>query len=353
VRVEDYDLPAFRVAVTPDRSYYAPGDPPAVTVDAAYFFGMPVVGGDVILRAYEQITDGRLVAESRGVTDAQGRAELRLDLPSDLADGRLVLEAQIVDSAGQVAGIRQVVPVSEAPLLVRAMPESGVLKPGVENDVFLMATTPDGLPAAAELVVMVDAKRYELRTDAFGLAVLQLIPSGDTELVVEARDAAGNEATATLRLRADGATQALLLHTAKAIYEVGETLQATALVVGDSAGPVFLDVVQEGRMVATLSAGPRGCSGTACHHGAGQRWTTAGHTAHCRRSAAGSGGHDRRRPGSVYAGRCRASGHRDDRWRRGRCRPGSRSAGALCGRRVGLCAGQPPRRLCPRLRPDQ
>ena len=254
VRVEDYDLPAFRVAATPDRSYYAPGDSLAVRVDAAYFFGMPVGGGDVVLRVYEQTTEGRLVAESHGVTDAQGHAELKVDLPSDLDDGQLVLEAQSVDSVGQVAGIGQVVPVNRAPMLVRAMPESGVLKPGVENDVFLIATTPDGRPAVAELAVTLDGERYELWTDAFGLAVLQLVPSGDTELVVEARDADGNAVATVLDLRTDAATQALLLHTAKAIYEVGETLQATALVPGDSAGPVYLDVVQDDRMVATLSA---------------------------------------------------------------------------------------------------
>ncbi|MCJ7551216.1 MAG: hypothetical protein MUQ30_16200, partial [Anaerolineae bacterium] len=243
-----------KVSVTPDRSYYAPGDPLAVIVDAAHFFGMPVGGGDVVLRVYEQTADGRLVSESRGVTDAQGRAELSLDLPWDLDDGQLVLEAQIVDSAGQVAGIRQIVPVNEAPLLVRAMPESGVLKPGVGNDVFVMTTTPDGRPAATELAVTADGKRYELRTDAFGLAVLQLIPSGDTELVVEARDAGGSEARTTLYLRANAVTPALLLHTAKAIYDVGETLRATVLVPDDSVGPAYLDVVQDGRMVAALSA---------------------------------------------------------------------------------------------------
>ena len=254
VRVEDYDWPAFRVAVTPDRSYYAPGDLLTVMVDAGYLFGMPVSGGDIVLRAYEESVSGRSVAESRGVTDGQGRAELSLDLPSDLDDGQLVLEAQIVDSAGQVAGIRQAVPVNRVPLLVRAMPESGVPKPGVENDVFVMITTPDGRPAAAELAVTTEGELYQLSTDAFGLAVLQLIPSGDTELVVEARDAGGNEVRTTLYLGADAATQALLLHTARAIYEVGETLQATALVPGDTADPVYLDVVQDGRMVATLSA---------------------------------------------------------------------------------------------------
>ncbi len=253
VRVEDYDLPAFKVVVTADRSYYAPGEPLAVTVEASYFFGMPVGDGDAILRVYEQTADGRLVVQSRGVTDAQGHAVLKVDLPVDLDDGQLVLEAQIVDSPGQVAGIRQVVPVHGTPLLVRAMPESGVLKPGVENDVFVMTTTPDGRSAVAELTVTADGERYELRTDAFGLALLQLIPSGDTELAVEARDAVGNEVRTTVYLLADVATQALLLHTAKAIYEVGETLRATALVPGDSAGPVYLDVVQDGRMVAALS----------------------------------------------------------------------------------------------------
>ncbi|HEY3376984.1 MAG TPA: MG2 domain-containing protein, partial [Armatimonadota bacterium] len=47
VRVERYVLPKFKVAMTTDKAYYLPGETVKGTIQADYFFGKPVGGGEV------------------------------------------------------------------------------------------------------------------------------------------------------------------------------------------------------------------------------------------------------------------------------------------------------------------
>lgn len=253
ITVDDYMLPAFRVAVETDRTFYAPGERVSGTVDAVYFFGKPVAEGIVVLNGY--VDDG-LAVELAGETDTQGRFAFAFDLPDSLAGdtGALfTVEVEVVDAAGQHAGIRQQIPVTSQPILIKAVPESGRLKPGVENVVYVMTAYPDGAPAETTLTVDVAGRSFSLTT-SYGLAVLRFVPVvGTTVLDIVARDAAGAEGRAALPLDVDSARDVLLLRAERAAYEVGETLRLEALLTAD-VETVYLDVVRARQMVATLSA---------------------------------------------------------------------------------------------------
>ncbi len=265
VTVGAYDLPAFRVTVETDRRFYAPGERVTGSVRAAYFFGKPVPGGQVTLRGYVGPPGQAPAVIVQGQTDSAGTLKFAFVLPAafDFPAGgqpaQVDVEAEVVDPAGQRVGIRQVLPVAAQPILVNAVPESGVLKPGVENVVFILTAYPDGQPAETSLSVEVEGEARTLATGPYGLAELRYTPTRSAApLSIRARDARGAEGRAEFAFESDRAPQTLLLRAERVAYQVGDTLRLEALLGQACAGPcpstVYLDVIRTGQSVAALSA---------------------------------------------------------------------------------------------------
>jgi hypothetical protein len=264
VEVGAYELPTFRVTVETGRTFYSPGEHVTGLAQAAYFYGKPVAGGRVTLRATTGAPKRIQVIEVPGETDDEGRFEFGFDLP--IADelltagetGQLELEIEVIDTAGQQEGIRHVVPVAQQPILIRAVPESGLLKPNIENKIFVLTSYPDGQPAETTLSIVVEDTEHTLATGPYGLAEFRYTP-GDrsARLDIRAQDGRGAEGSATFSLDAEQAPATLILRTERAVYEVGDTLRAETLAGGmGEATPqaVYLDVVRAGQTIATLSA---------------------------------------------------------------------------------------------------
>jgi len=268
LNVGAYELPAFRVTLDTGRTFYSPGDRVTGSVRAEYFFGRPVSGGLVTLRGIAG-EPGRApvqVLEVLGETGADGAFEFTFDLPTSLGRSAAVepasfdlgIEVEVVDAAGQREGIRRVLPVAAQPILIRAIPEGGLIKPGVENVIYVLTAYADGQPAETTLTVRVAGQERTLATGPYGLAELRTVPDAPpAPLEVHARDAQGAEGQATFDFPFDRSPAALLLRAERAVYEVGDTLLAEALVAGAGAGSadaVYLDVVRARQTVATLSA---------------------------------------------------------------------------------------------------
>lgn len=264
VNVGAYDLPAFRITIETDRTFYGPGERVEGFVRAEYFFGKPVADGQVTLRGYVGEPERVQAIPILGQTDDEGLFEFSFDLPPSFglsALGEPVsfdLEVEVVDTAGQREGIRRVLPVAAQPILVSAIPESGLLKPGVENIIFILTSYPDGQPAETTLAVEVEGKEHTLATGPYGLAEFRHVPAGlVTQIDIRARDAEGAEGHAAFTFESDRAPQTLLLRAERAAYEVGDTVRVEALVAGveDAASQtVYLDVVRAGQTIAALSA---------------------------------------------------------------------------------------------------
>ncbi len=253
VTVDLYTLPAFDLAVETTRSFATPGERVEGVLQASTFFGRPLTGAQVTLVAYA----GPLpFLQQAGQTDADGRFPFALDLPAALDAAALELQFTVVDSAGRSEGLRRHLPIANQPIVIDAVPESGTLKPGVENRVYVLTSYPDGAPVATVLTIAIDGQRYELDSGPFGLAVLSFVPAGATsQFEIEARDAQGVAGQASFTFQADQAAQALLLRAEQAAYEVGQTLRLEALTSGFADGTaVYLDIVQARQTVATLAA---------------------------------------------------------------------------------------------------
>jgi anti-sigma factor RsiW len=262
VTVGDYVLPKFGLQIETDRSYYLPGDRVEGHVQAGYFFGKPVSGGQVELRGVVYDVERSEEVFLHGKTDDEGRFAFAFDLPAYFAGGTLEsgvahfgLEVSVTDQAEHTEETSCLLPVSDQVLVIEAVPESGQLKPGVENIVYLLTSYPDGSPAEAVLSASYGRETVELRTGAYGLAELRLLPSAEEKqwLAVTATDADGNQGSRSLALSAEPGPDHLLLRPERAIYRVGETLAAEVLA-DQPVGTVYLDLVREGQTMLTQAA---------------------------------------------------------------------------------------------------
>ncbi|MBI3267434.1 MAG: hypothetical protein HYZ53_00315 [Planctomycetes bacterium] len=155
VVVKRYVLPKFRPVVTTDRTSYLPRETVRGEVQADYLFGKPVAGAEVHVRASTFDAEFHEFAEVSVKTDERGHASFEVTLPEsfvgqplDKGNALLKLDVSVRDTAGHAEEVARTLPVTSAPVLVAAIPESGRLVPGVENRIYLVATYPDGTPAA-------------------------------------------------------------------------------------------------------------------------------------------------------------------------------------------------------------
>src|SRR5271166_351932 len=164
LHVEKYVLPKFKVDLEftstneKKKHGYRPGDQVKGTVQANYFFGKALDTAEVSINATGMDVTTFEAASVEGKTDHDGAYHFDLRLPNYLAGrpisqgaARLLIEATVKDSAGHSETRGEPITVSESAFLITAIPEGGTLIPGLENQVFLLASYPDGSPVQAEL----------------------------------------------------------------------------------------------------------------------------------------------------------------------------------------------------------
>jgi hypothetical protein len=277
LNVERYVLPKFKVAVEftqkdgKPRRDYRPGDHVTGTVRANYFFGKPVSDAEITIKASSMDVTVFEAASSSGKTDASGAYPFDLKLPAYFAGrplsqgaARALIEASVKDSANHAETRGEPITISESALLITAVPEGGTLIPGIENEVFLLASYPDGSPASATLTVHppdrfdripligeAPAHDAKLTTDAAGVAVYHVNPGSAMEsLHVEADDHHGNRASTKVPLETRGGADQILLHTNRATCKAGDRIQLKILSTR-ARGTAYVDIVRNGQTIFT------------------------------------------------------------------------------------------------------
>jgi 5-hydroxyisourate hydrolase-like protein (transthyretin family) len=262
VEVRPYVLPKFGVNVSTDRSFYLPGQRVEGVVQADYFFGKPVAEGEVQVVGSVWDVERTVVVDLHGQTDENGTYEFSFDLPEYFAGSGLesgqaqfVLEVTVVDQTDHPEQTSQVLPIAAQPLVIEAVAESGMLKPGVENIVYVLTSYPDGRPALTTLQIGVDGGApTELSSGDFGLAEFTFTPQqgGYHVLDITARDEAGLSARRQVDFQAEYDSDSVLLRADRAAYVVGETMNLVAFTPVEF-GDVYLDIVKAGQTLSTRS----------------------------------------------------------------------------------------------------
>lgn len=247
--VAAYRKPEFEVLVTPASEDVLAGEMLRVLVEGGYYAGGPVSGAEVqwTVRAVPYVfapevagwwqwsapevgwgwwRDPEIIAEGRGVTDAQGR--FLLELPAALKplageerarSQRWTVEATLTDESGFVVAGRGQATVHSARFYVGLRPTSWVVQAGREAVVEVLALEWDAAPAAEQEITLTLARRtwrqvrstrpfsgptwtfedtdvstVTVSTDAMGKAVARFTPptSGSYIVKAESRDREGH-----------------------------------------------------------------------------------------------------------------------------------------------------------------
>jgi len=269
VEVRPYALPKFGVNVTTDRTFYLPGQRVDGVVQADYFFGKPVAEGEVRVVGSVWDVERTVVVDVQGETDGDGGYGFSFELPEYFAGSALeagqsqfALEVTVIDQTDHPEQVSRVLPVAAQPLVIEAVPESGVLKPGVENVVYVLVSYPDGRPAQTVLRVQSGVGQIlETETGEFGLAEIRFVPEGGDHhvLTIEAEEATGLFARREMALGVEENSDTVLLRADRAAYVVGETMELVVLTPARGggaagAGSIYLDLVKGGQTLSTRVA---------------------------------------------------------------------------------------------------
>lgn len=265
LNVEKYVLPKFKVDLNltsknnEKKHGYRPGDRVTGTVQANYFFGKPLDAVEVSLKATGMDVTMFEAASVEGKTDRDGTYHFDFKIPSYLAGrppnqgaARLLIEATVKDSAGHSEARGEPITVSESPFLITAIPEGGTLAPNLENQIFLLASYPDGSPVQAALTVHSHAAAEQrVSTDEGGVAVITLKAGSSPEaLLIEGKSKEGDTLTATVPLQLRAGEDQVLLRTEHAVYRAGEPIHLKVLSTKQR-GTVYIDVVKEAQAILT------------------------------------------------------------------------------------------------------
>jgi 5-hydroxyisourate hydrolase-like protein (transthyretin family) len=260
VEVRPYVLPKFGVTLSTDRSFYLPGQRVEGVVQADYFFGKPVALSEVQVVGSVWDVERTVVVDLHGQTDENGTYEFSFDLPDYFAGSGLesgqaqfALEVTVVDQTDHPEQTSQVLPIAAQPLVIEAVAESGTLKPGMENIVYILTSYPDGRPAPTRLTVSVDGGTpTEVSSGEFGLAEFTFTPQGYHVLDIFAQDEAGSSASRQVDFEAEYGSDSVLLRADRAAYVVGETMNLVAFT-SVASGDIYLDIVKAGQTLSTRS----------------------------------------------------------------------------------------------------
>jgi hypothetical protein len=317
VRVERYVLPKFKVSVETEKRFYLPAETLRGTISANYFFGKSVANGDVVVRLSTFAAGWHDIAELKGTLDEKGIWQFEAKLPEKFVglpleggNALLRIEATVTDKAEHSERTSITLPVSSEPIKIAVVPESATLKPDLPTRLFVVTTYPDGTPAKCKFritgqEVLFTGQVFEAEgtTDAMGIGEVTVKVAGLTKagkfghggfgapapfirlrpvgiepenapidepsvpvvVTVTAADEKGNRAQVRRPLAVSASDEAVLLRTNKAIAKVGETLHLDIISsspVPRPSPPVFVDAIVNRQTVLTKTVELQGGRGS-------------------------------------------------------------------------------------------
>jgi hypothetical protein len=260
VNVKRYVLPKFMITLATDKEYYMPGGRLQGDVDVQYFFGKPVVQGQVKVTVFRYDIGFNEEAVIEGVTDEDGHYRLVYDLPAyfvgqplEKGDAFLRFDIEVIDPANHSEKISVKKKVVRDLINLAVVPEGGVLKPNIENRIYVFATYPDGTPCIARTEMRVNGRRLKATTDAYGIAQFEYTPRDlETNIEVSTIDDKGESAHIERTFKTTSPGEQIAIRMGRGIYKVGESITFDLLTTKRS-GRAYLDVVKDNQTILTKS----------------------------------------------------------------------------------------------------
>ena len=272
VRVEEYVLPKYEIAVNLPQDWILVDDAVTGTVSAEYSFGKPV-RGEVEVTAYRYVGEWEEYAAFTKEIDGSTTFELPAPRyvagsPSAGGQGNLQLNFTVREQGtGYVEQTSRLLTVADSPVNLQLIPASSWFSPGLPLSMLLVAETPGNEPVDADTSIRVDYYGQDLEhidsetqraETTGGRALVELSPPSDA--VAMTVSANTDRDHAQLALQASYSPSGNFIHleqTGEPLLEVGG--QATFRVHSTSEARTFYyEVLSRGRVVfSSMSRTPQ------------------------------------------------------------------------------------------------
>lgn len=248
VRVSRYELPKFEVTAVPDRSAYAPGEEPRVTVTGRFLFGRPVPKGHVKI-ARNDSDD----TETEGDAGEDGSFTARLNVAKDwekLRDRRWQRFRDVLYVASYTDPVSRRTESRRFEVRLTLEPIHIYLMEGTAGTAFVTTSYADGRPAVSTVRIKMDGGTRTVKTNRFGVASFEAPESnsGGTTVSITATDMPG------LTGHYDGAFNSLratcMIQSARTLHGVGDAVELT-LTADAGVRSVLVRAVAGGRTLAS------------------------------------------------------------------------------------------------------
>ncbi len=263
VRVEEYVLPKYEVAVDLPREWFLVSEKITGKVDATYSFGKPVEG-EMTVTATKYIGEWREFATL--TKDIDGSAEFEIPAvgygvgtPAGGGNANVQLDVTVTEkSTGYVEKTSMLLTVSQSALNIRLIPEGEVFKPGLAFRTLLLTESPDNSPVDTSVTVDIsylDDEFSEIDKDSHvvttsnGLATLELTPPDDA--VAMTISTYNDDAYAARTIRAAYSPSGSFIHiqqTSEGTPDVGDKVTFRVYAT-DTAVNFYYEVISRGMVV--------------------------------------------------------------------------------------------------------
>ncbi len=236
--VKPYKLPKFEVTLTTDKDEYKIGEELKGKITAEYFFGQPVKNAAVEIRLGQNQPTGLTLNE-------QGECDFTYKISEE---GQYEIVAEVTDSSNNRESGNTSVFFSDKSLKVTLKAEGSTALPGVQNEIFVFVSKPDGSPLKTYLKVFGDAN-LELATDENGMAsFLAQPPMGDRlQLHVNALEF---DEIYTFEIPVSENWADVIVRPDKPVYQENDTIPLS--IVRHREAPVWVYAVKNGQIITSL-----------------------------------------------------------------------------------------------------
>ena len=266
IRVEKYVLPKFDVNISTPKDWVLVSEPVTGSVSAEYFFGKQVEGNVTVdamryVGTWEQYATFRSALKNGSVEFELPEVGYAAGTYGAEGQGSLMLNITVTDTGGHNEKSTQLLTIAQSPIVLKLIPESNSIKPGMPLQVLLVTQDPGGKPLDTEVKITAsftdENYKQETQQDTIKTQNGTYLLTYDVPANAHAFDlsAEAEDAYASVNLNAVYSPSASFIHitqTSEGIPKVGESV--TFKVYSTNPGTLFYDVFANGRTVYSATS---------------------------------------------------------------------------------------------------